>query len=166
MASDGLEMVGIRTARTVVQGLVDGLPGSRASRRAHDRTECWGSVTFAGDGSSRTIATATNSAPHPLLPCAPWQRQVGRRGESRHHRGGHRGGTVHPLASSWEAGSSRPTNGPSLLRDATPSSHPGPARVLQGASCRIGHSDGGLPPEVLLIHAWLAVAMVVKGGDR
>src|SRR6266508_4694125 len=69
-------MVGIRSARTVVQCLVDGVPGSRAFRRAHVRTECWGSVTFAGDGSSRTIATATNSAPHPLLPCAaqePWE---------------------------------------------------------------------------------------------
>src|SRR6266571_9581299 len=43
---------------------------------------------------------------------------------------------------------------------------PGLSVFCAGRVMPDGPLDGGLPPEVLVIHAWLAVAMVVKGGGR
>src|SRR6266487_4072478 len=110
-------------------------------------------ISFAGRGSVtlglRTTATAASLHSASAPPVRLWQRQIGRGGDSSHHSGGHRGGTVHPLASSSEAGFiGGPTNGPSLLRDATPSSHPGPVSVLRrarhaGRATRRWSSTGG-----------------------
>src|SRR5688572_23237951 len=74
---------------------------------------------------------ATDSAPHPLLPCArPSSGQVA---EGTHHISAE-GTGVEPYTP-WPPIGGRLTRGPRSvhLRDATPSSHPGPARVLRSA---------------------------------
>src|SRR5439155_7001647 len=93
------------------------------------------------------LTDASHSTSLPLLPCAPRPRQGVV--EGTHHITA-KGTGVEPYTP-WPL--SRPGWGPRwavpLLRDATPSSHPGPARILR----RARHTGSGLstvafPPDV------------------
>src|SRR6266542_4796312 len=107
-----------------------------------------------------------NSAPHPLLPCAaqePWEVV-----EGNHHITAE-GTGVEPYTP-WPPRGRPGLVGPRMGRRSSEMRRhrrtPGLSVFCAGRVMPDGPLDGGLPPEVLIINAWLAVAMVVKGGGR